>query len=107
MTRNYVKMKHLEPLVFAKKQAGYTNAEIAAELGLNTAQIKGLIKRHNRRERAGETPAPHANQSSAQADLNVTLERMVSEVNELQEAIREIERRWEQLSLARRTGEEG
>jgi transposase len=51
MSKKHTHVKHLEPYVFEMKATGKTNAEIAKFFGLTKIQIKGLVKRHNRRNR--------------------------------------------------------
>ncbi len=54
MPRDYTKVKHLEPIIFEMKKAGRTNAQIGLEFGLTKAQVKGIVKRFNRRQNADE-----------------------------------------------------
>jgi transposase len=41
--------------VLELQAAGYTQREIAKELGFETTQIKDLVKRYRRKQRKGET----------------------------------------------------
>ena len=51
MSRQYAKIEYLSEEVFRRKAAGETNREIGAHFGLSKAQIKGLVKRQNRKQR--------------------------------------------------------
>lgn len=61
MSRQYTKVETLSEEVFRRKAAGETNREIGAHFGLSKAQIKGLVKRQNRKQRLianGYIPQP-------------------------------------------------
>lgn len=61
MSREYTKVEMLSEEVFRRKAAGETNREIGAHFGLSKAQIKGLVKRQNRKQRLmanGYVPRP-------------------------------------------------
>jgi len=58
MPRRYRKVKGLEAEVFVMKEAGKTNQEIANHYDLSLSQIKGLIKRKNRRQEKIEAGIP-------------------------------------------------
>lgn len=61
MSRSYVKMECLAEEVFRRKVAGETNREIGERFGLSLQQIKGLVKRQNRKQRLlanGYVPQP-------------------------------------------------
>lgn len=49
MSRKYTKMEVLSKEVFRRKAEGETNREIAQSYGLSKQQIKGLVKRQNRK----------------------------------------------------------
>jgi len=49
MPRKYTKVEVLSEEVFRRKAAGETNREIAQSYGLSKQQIKGLVKRQNRK----------------------------------------------------------
>ena len=49
--RKYTHIKTMEPQIISMREAGMTRQEIADELGLTKEQIKGWIKRYNRRGR--------------------------------------------------------
>ena len=51
MSRQYTKVETLSEEVFRRKAAGETNREIGAHFGLSKEQIKGLVKRQNRKQR--------------------------------------------------------
>ena len=51
MSRSYVKMEYLAEEVFRRNATGETNREIGEEFGLSLQQIKGLVKRQNRKQR--------------------------------------------------------
>ena len=59
--KNYTHMKFLEPEILEMKESGKTKREIAEHYGLETEQVKELLKRYRRRERniiAGIQPRP-------------------------------------------------
>ena len=61
MPREYTKVETLSEEVFRRKAAEETNREISAHFGLSKAQIKGLVKRQNRKQRMsanGDAPQP-------------------------------------------------
>ena len=61
MSRQYTKVETLSEEVFRRKAAGETNREIGARFGLSKEQIKGLVKRQNRKQRLianGYVPQP-------------------------------------------------
>ena len=61
MSREYTKVEALSEEVFRRKAAGETNREIGARFGLSKEQIKGLVKRQNRKRRliaSGYVPQP-------------------------------------------------
>ena len=49
MCRKYTKVELLSEEVFRRKEAGESNREIAESYGLSKKQIKGLVKRQNRK----------------------------------------------------------
>ena len=51
MSRQYTKVEPLSEEVFRRKATGETNREIGAHFGLSKEQIKGLVKRQNRKQR--------------------------------------------------------
>ena len=51
MPRSYTKLKAIEEEVVRMRVAGKTNREVAEHFGLETEQIKELLKRRNRGER--------------------------------------------------------
>jgi len=61
MPRKYTKIEELSEEVFRRKEAGETNREIAESYGLSKKQIKGLVRRQNRKTRLianGYMPRP-------------------------------------------------
>lgn len=61
MPRNYTKVESLAEEVFRRKAAGESNREIGEHFGLSKDQIKGLVKRQNRKRRLiqnGYVPQP-------------------------------------------------
>lgn len=61
MARKYAKVEILSDEAFRRKAAGETNKEIAQSYGLSKKQIKGLVKRQNRKARLianGYVPRP-------------------------------------------------
>lgn len=51
MSRQYTKVAEISKEVFERKAAGEKNREIAARYGLAKDQIKGFVKRENRKAR--------------------------------------------------------
>lgn len=51
MSRQYTKVLCLTEEVFKLKEAGKTNREIGKIFGLTKEQVKGIVKRHNKRKR--------------------------------------------------------
>ena len=61
MSRQYTKVETLSEEVLRRKAAGETSREIGAHFGLSKTQIKGLVKRQNRKQRLianGYMPRP-------------------------------------------------
>ena len=61
MSREYTKVEVLSKEIFRRKAAGETNKEIGQSYGLSKQQIKGLVKRQNRKARLianGYVPRP-------------------------------------------------
>lgn len=61
MARRYTKVEEYTEEVFSRKAAGETNRQIAESLGLDTKQLKNLVARQNRKQRAiinGYVPRP-------------------------------------------------
>lgn len=59
--RKYTHIKVLEPEIVKMREAGMSKRAIAEHFGLETEQVKELLKRYRRRERkiaAGITPRP-------------------------------------------------
>ena len=59
--QKYTHVKELEPVILQMREEGKTLREIAEHLGLTKAQIKGWIKRYNRKQEkiaAGIPPKP-------------------------------------------------
>lgn len=115
MSREYTKVKHLVSTVFELKAAGKTNAQIGDELGLTKAQIKGLIKRYNRKQvsEAGReaTITPRVIRPASrtairtQGEIGSEINRLTQEVNDLEETLQEINRMWSRIEKARKTAE--
>lgn len=51
MARNYTQVEHLSAEIFRRKSSGETNRQIAESYHLSLEQLKGLIKRQNRKAR--------------------------------------------------------
>ena len=51
MPRSYRHIQQYEKEIFELKEKGFTNREIAEKFGLSLEQVKGLIKRHNAKQR--------------------------------------------------------
>ena len=74
MPRSYTKVECLAEEVFRRKAAGETNREIGEQFGLSKEQIRGLIKRQNRKHRLvenGYTPRPKGRPRKDSADESV------------------------------------
>ena len=100
MARQYTKVEELSEAVFARKANGETNREIAESYGLELQQIKGLIKRQNKKLRliaAGYIPRskgrPRKTEESQQEKLNNELVRLRMQVEVLQNFLSESVRR--------------
>ena len=100
MARQYTKVEELSEAVFARKANGETNREIAESYGLELQQIKGLIKRQNKKLRlsaAGYIPRskgrPRKTEESQQEKLNNELVRLRMQVEVLQNFLSEAGRR--------------
>ena len=77
MSRQYTKVEALSEEVFRRKAAGETNREIGAHFGLSKAQIKGLVKRQNRKQRLianGYVPQPKGRLNEEQKRNNELIE---------------------------------
>ena len=71
MSRRYTKLAILSEEVFRRKAEGETNREIAESYGLSLEQIKGLVKRQNRKQRllaSGYIPRPKGRPRKETAD---------------------------------------
>ena len=100
MARQYTKTEELSEAVFARKANGETNREIAESYGLELQQIKGLIKRQNKKLRliaAGYIPRskgrPRKTEESQQEKMNNELVRLRMQVEVLQNFLSEAGRR--------------
>ena len=100
MARLYTKVEELSEAVFARKANGETNREIAESYGLELQQIKGLIKRQNKKLRliaAGYIPRskgrPRKTEESQQEKLNNELVRLRMQGEVLQNFLSEAGRR--------------
>ncbi len=51
MARTYVKVSHLAKEIFALKEKGYPNSEIALKFNLSVKQVKNLVARENRKRK--------------------------------------------------------
>ena len=51
MPRSYRHIQQYEKEIFELKEKGFTNREIAEKFGFSLEQVKGLIKRHNAKQR--------------------------------------------------------
>lgn len=47
--RNYTRIKEIEPIIIAMREAGKTKREIAEHFGLEKEQIKSWVNRYNRK----------------------------------------------------------
>jgi predicted transcriptional regulator len=105
-------MKHLECEVFALKEQGKTNAQIGEMLGLTKAQIKGLIKRHNRRaDLACEPVAENQLEEIIEAipanirtpqEISREVDRLSQELDSLEDTLHEIDRIWDRIEKSRK-----
>ncbi len=74
MSRSYVKVERLSEEVFRRKTAGETNREIGAHFGLSKEQIKGLVKRQNRKRQLvekGYIPQPKGRPRKTEATAEI------------------------------------
>lgn len=71
MSRQYTKVEILSEEVYRRKAAGETNREIGEHYGISQQQIKGLVKRQNRKARLlanGYIPRPKGRPRKNAAD---------------------------------------
>ena len=71
MSRKYTKVEILAEEVFRRKASGETNRQIGESYGLTKAQVKGLVKRENRKARLiteGYIPLPKGRPRKNPAD---------------------------------------
>lgn len=81
--RKYTHIKGKEKEILELREAGYTQREIAEELGYETEQIKGFLKQHRRRERKKESGIlPKGKGRPPKETMEAELERLRME-NEL------------------------
>ena len=100
MPRSYTKVECLAEEVFRRKAAGETNREIGEQFGLSKEQIRGLVKRQNRKHRLvenGYTPRPKGRPRKDSADESVRqqneLVQLRMQVELLQNFLSEVGRR--------------
>ena len=100
MPRSYTKVECLAEEVFLRKAAGETNREIGEQFGLSKEQIRGLVKRQNRKHRLvenGYTPRPKGRPRKDSADESVRqqneLVQLRMQVELLQNFLSEVGRR--------------
>ena len=97
--RKYTHIKAMEQQIVTMREAGMTRQEIADELGLTKEQIKGWIKRYNRRgrkflqERAHKAKGrPRKDGNPPRQDIQKELERLRMENKLLRDFLQSIER---------------
>ena len=97
--RNYTHIKTMEPQIISMREAGMTRQEIADELGLTKEQIKGWIKRYNRRstillqEREYKAKGrPRKDGQTPKQDIQKELERLRMENKLLRDFLQSVER---------------
>ena len=97
--RKYTHIKAMEQQILTMREAGMTRQEIADELGLTKEQIKGWIKRYNRRgrkflqEREHKAKGrPRKDGSPPRQDIQKELERLRMENKLLRDFLQSIER---------------
>ena len=97
--RKYTHIKAKEQQIVTMREAGMTRQEIADELGLTKEQIKGWIKRYNRRGRKflqeQEHKAkgrPRKDGNPPRQDIQKELERLRMENKLLRDFLQSIER---------------
>lgn len=100
MSRQYAKVEELSEEVFRRKAAGETNREIGAHFGLSKEQIKGLVKRQNRKSRLianGYVPRPKGrprkDSNDEETHHNNELAMLRMQVEVLQNFLSEVGRR--------------
>ena len=98
--RNYTHIKTMEPQIISMREAGMTRQEIADELGLTKEQIKGWIKRYNRRstillqEREYKAKGrPRKDGQTPKQDIQKELERLRMENKLLRDFLQSTERK--------------
>ena len=97
--RKYTHIKAKEQQIVTMREAGMTRQEIADELGLTKEQIKGWIKRYNRRgrkflqEREHKAKGrPRKDGSPPRQDIQKELEQLRMENKLLRDFLQSIER---------------
>ena len=97
--RKYTHIKLMETQIIAMREAGLTRQEIADELGLEKEQIKGWVKRYNRRGKIQleERPAkakgrPRKDGQPPKQDIQKEVERLRMENKLLRDFLRSTER---------------
>ena len=97
--RKYTHIKAMEQQIVTMREAGMTRQEIADELGLTKEQIKGWIKRYNRRgreflqEREHKAKGRHRKDGNPpRQDIQKELERLRMENKLLRDFLQSIER---------------
>ena len=96
----YTHIKNMEPQIISIREAGMTRQEIADKLGLKKEQIKGRIKRYNRRgsmllqEREPKAKdRPRKDGQAPKQDIQKELERLCMENKLLRDFLQSTERK--------------
>lgn len=103
--RKYTDISAMEAEILAMRKAGKTLREIAEHLGLEKEQVKGWIKRYNRKEaklaagiasRPKGRPRKDAQPRDVAAEQAYEIQRLKMENKLLRDFLRLTGRKWEQ-----------
>ena len=81
--RKYTHIKAMEQQIITMREVGMTRQEIADELGLTKEQIKGWIKRNNRRGRKFLQEQEHKAKGRPRKDGNLPRQDIQKELERL------------------------
>lgn len=83
MRQKYTKMEELAEIIFERKAAGETNRQIGESYGLTKKQVKGLVRRQNRKQRQiiqGMVPRPKGRPRKKPEDEEARRNREITEL---------------------------
>ena len=101
MPRSYRHIKEYEKEIFKLKEKGLSNREIAEKFGFELEQVKGLVKRHNAKERklsAGIELRPKGRPRKDGTSLPPSIQQL-SKLTQLQYELAIKERKIKQLEM--------